>query len=185
MPAAFAVSDRVTLDVRGAVLNCQQPTFGVSLPRPTVPFPAPYRGVTSEWRKCWEHRISGITRFTRIECHFIFVHARGWAEEWDGGWCWRRWKISKNCRNRCSKTTLKKCRAHRPSDAKNLVTTIDRRHWELPRSGLPSLLKFRVNISRQGAKVSEENWKQPSRRVLSSCILSSRLYLYTILTNLS
>lgn len=35
MPAASAVSDRVTLDVRGAILNCRQRTFGVSLPHPS------------------------------------------------------------------------------------------------------------------------------------------------------
>lgn len=43
MPAASAVSDRMTLDVRGAVLNCRQRTFGVPLPHPSRPQPSPER----------------------------------------------------------------------------------------------------------------------------------------------
>lgn len=85
MPAASAVSDRVTLGVRGAVLNCRQRTFGVSLPHPSNSLhpPSPEGLSMTKVLRASNFRYNSV--LSEIERHFIFVDARGWAEERDGG----------------------------------------------------------------------------------------------------
>lgn len=138
MPAASAASDRVTLDVRGAVLNCRQRTFGVSLPHPSNPSTPLHSPPLSPEGLSMTKVLRALNfRYNSVLRDRTPLHLRPRARMSRGtGWCWRRWKISKNCRTRCSGATLKKCRARRPSDAKNLVTMVERRCRELPRNGL-------------------------------------------------
>lgn len=80
-----------------------------------------------------------------------------------------------------SETALKKCRARRPSDAKNLVTTAratTSRTFAQPLATiLPSSPKFRINISHQGAEVRSRKLKTT---VEDSLILRPRLAIISI-----